>query len=131
MIRHLIAEYQGMLHEHPYTRSVMFRHRRASVMAAASLVASTLMVMSATPITAFGHAYHPGALITSGALLLVAGWSMWSAGIPSTIDPELVRQCRRLRHRNRWMLRASALFWLATVMGIYILPAGAKGVGMI
>ena len=56
----------------------------------------------------------------SGLLLLLAALTVWNARYPRTLDPEITRQCRRVRHLNRWMLRISTGLWLAGILCVYI-----------
>ena len=56
----------------------------------------------------------------SGLLLLLAALTVWNARDPRTLDPEITRQCRRLRHLNRWMLRISTGLWLAGLLSVYL-----------
>ncbi len=56
----------------------------------------------------------------SGLLLLLAALTVWNARYPRTLDPEITRQCRRVRRLNRWMLRISAGLWLVGILSVYL-----------
>ena len=130
----------GWMYADPYTRTVTRTQRRAASMTWLSLFASVVAFVAYT-LPVLIAAYGPGdamaaltktaLLLTavehknwifgiSGLLLLLAAMAVWSAGCPHTLDPEITRQVRRVRHLNRWALRTSAVIWLAGILNAYI-----------
>ena len=130
----------GRMYADPYTRAVTRRPRLAAGVTGFSLFASVAaFIACALPvlIAMFGPATAMAALTKtapwlaavehkhwifgiSGLLLLLAAVAIWHARCPHTLYPEITRQCRRVRHLNRWMLRISAGLWLAGILGAYI-----------
>ncbi len=124
----------------PYTRAVTRSQRRAAGMTWLSLFASVVafvacalpvLIVMLGPETAVAALTKTSLLLTvvehknwifgiSGLLLLLAAVAVWSARRPHTLDPEITRQCRRVRHLNRWTLRTSAGIWLAGILSTYI-----------
>ena len=124
----------------PYTRAVTRPQRRAAGMTGFSLFASVAaFVTCALPILIMALGPETVAALTktalfvttvehknwifgiSGLLLLLAAVAVWSARCPHTLDPEITRQCRKVRHLNRWMMRISAGLWLAGILSVYIM----------
>lgn len=134
----VIAEI-GRMHADPYTRAVTRRPRLAAGVTGFSLFASVAaFIACALPvlIAMFGPATAAALMKTSlfltavehkhwifgisGLLLLLSALALWNARCPHTLYPEITRQCRRVRHLNRWMLRISAGLWLAGILSVYV-----------
>ncbi len=130
----------GRMYVDPYTRAVTRRPRLAAgatglslFASAAAFIACALPVLIAIlgPATAMAALTKTALLLAaaqykhwifwiSGLLLLLAAAAMWRARCPRTLYPEITRQCRRVRHLNRWMLRISAGLWLAGILSVYV-----------
>ena len=130
----------GRMYTDPYTRAVTRPQRRAAGMTGFSLFASVAaFVTCALPILIMTLGPETVAALTktalfvtavehqnwifgiSGLLLLLAAVAVWSARCPHTLDLEITRQCRKVRHLNRWMMRISAGLWLAGILSVYIM----------
>src|SRR5687767_11722869 len=90
MIEELLGKYARMRYEHPYTRTVLYRRRRSAFFAVVGIVGSVITVMAALPASGVGDNNRFAFFVVSGLLLLAVCWAEWRAGIPSTIDPELI-----------------------------------------
>lgn len=124
----------------PYTRAVTRPQRVAVGMIGFSLFASvtafiacalpvlivmlgpetTVVVLTKTALFLTAVEHKNWIFWISGLLLPLAAVAVWSARRPHTLDPEITRQCRRVRHLNRWALRISAGLWLAGILCVYI-----------
>jgi len=124
----------GRMYADPFTRADTRSQRLAVGTAGFSLLASVaVFVACALPVligtlgpeakTArflMAVEYKMWIFWISGLLLLFAALAVWNARSLCTLDPEITRQCRRVRHLNRLMLRLSAGLWLAGILGVYL-----------
>ncbi len=130
----------GRMYVDPYTRAVTRPQRLAAGMTGFSLFASVaafvacalpVLIVMLGPETTVAALTKTALFLTaaehknwifwiSGLLLLLAAVAVWRARCPHTLYPEITRQCRRVRHLNRWALRTSAGLWLAGILGAYI-----------
>ncbi len=130
----------GRMYADPYTRAVTRWQRLAAGMTGFSLFTSVAVFIACAlpvltgmlgPEAAVAVLTKTALFLTavehknwifwiSGLLLLLAALTVWNARYPRTLDPEITRQCRRVRHLNRWMLRISTGLWLAGILCVYI-----------
>lgn len=139
----------GRMYVDPYTRAVTRPQRLAAGVTGLSLFASVVAFVACAlpvliamlgPATAMAALTKTALLLAavehkhwifgiSGLLLLLAAVAIWHARCPHTLYPEITRQCRRVRHLNRWMLRISAGLWLAGILGAYIVTPVRMALG--
>jgi hypothetical protein len=119
--------------EDNYVRRCTRRFRRASVLGKVSLVASlaaAIVWISPMLLVTFGFenieaAFHPISVLLivtsvtqnwvftiSGLLLAFAAGALRTAGRSETLDRQVAKQCRRMRHHSRPLIRTSAAIWL-------------------
>ena len=132
----------------PYTRAVTRWQRLAAGMTGISLFASVAVFVGPVLLVLIGMLGPEAAVAPtktalyltavehkiwivwiSGLLLLLAALTVWNARDPRTLDPEITRQCRRLRHLNRWMLRISTGLWLAGLLSVYLVIPVRRALG--
>lgn len=135
----VIAEV-GRMYADPYTRAVTRSQWLATGMTGFSLFASVAVFVTCALPVLIGIPGPEAAVVAptktvlfltavehknwifwiSGLLLLLAALAVWNARYPRTLDPEITRQCRKVRHLNRWMLKISMGLWLAGILSVYL-----------
>ncbi len=66
----------------------------------------------------------------AATLLLLAAWTTWhNDAHRRLIEPQEMREHRRLRHWNRWIVKISAGLWLAGMIAAYVVPPAQAALG--